>query len=196
MTSSGGARPTPRVAAIGLADGAGFITRPVPSVRFAHGGIAGDCHAGPVRAADARAPWVKRGTPIANTRQISLLSVEELAEIAHALGIPAASPHALGANLVTAGIHPLSALPPATRLCFAGGATLFITEENLPCATAGRSLAAWANDPSLQSRFVRAATGRRGLVAMVEAEGTVSAGDAITIIAPAPRRLPRPVRTQ
>jgi hypothetical protein len=41
-----------------------------------------------------------------------------------------------------AGIADLSALPPGTRLTFAGGAVLRVEAENRPCKVAGRSIAA------------------------------------------------------
>jgi hypothetical protein len=62
-----------QVAMLLIADGADFVSRRVETLCLTLTGIAGDRHAGPMRAADARTPWHKRGTAIANTRQISLL---------------------------------------------------------------------------------------------------------------------------
>jgi len=172
------------LAALLLADTSEFTTRPVPEAALVFGGIAGDLHHGATRKADARTPWHERGTPIANTRQVSLVSQEDLAEVAAALDIPALDPAHLGANCVLAGAPGLTAMPPGTRLVFPSGATLFVTEANPPCRQPGRKLAAAHARADLELAFVKAARGKRGLVALVEREGTIAVGDAIRTIAP------------
>lgn len=173
------------LAAVLIAPGPGFRSAPVASATLVFGGLAGDAHTGLTRPACARTPWHKRRTPIANTRQVSIVSAEECAAIAAALGIAALDPGLIGANLVLRGLPSLTALPPATRLCFPSGATLFVTEPNAPCRQAGRAVAAALSKPELEFAFVTAARSRRGLVAMVEAEGPLTAGDALRVIAPA-----------
>src|SRR5215210_2612164 len=178
-----------------VADGDDFVSRSVPRLHLTFAGIAGDRHAGPTRGADARTPWHPRGTPIANTRQVSILSVEECALIAQALGIGYLDPALLGANLVIGGLEGLSQLPPATRLKFPSGATIFVTEPNAPCRQPGRKIAAAHGDPALELAFPKLAIGLRGLVGLVEREGPVATGDAVKVIAqkyraerPAPAR--------
>ncbi len=76
----------------------------VPSIRLLFTGIEGDCHGGLTRKSDSRMlKQFKRGTEVRNTRQVSILSVEELADIAQAMGIPEVKPEWVGANLVTRG---------------------------------------------------------------------------------------------
>ncbi len=70
-------------------DGAYLISAPQAALYANLEGIEGDRHAGWTRKADARVPFYPRGTVIRNTRQVSLVSVEELAEMATALGLPA-----------------------------------------------------------------------------------------------------------
>lgn len=166
------------------ADQAGFVTRPIDRARLLFGGIEGDRHFGLTRKSCARTPWHKRGTLIANTRQISILASEECAEIARRLGIVRVEPRLIGANLELAGDPDLTGMAPATRLVFPSGAVLFVTEENRPCRYAGRMLAEAFGEPRLELEFVKAAGGRRGLVAMVEREGEVAAGDAVKVVAP------------
>ena len=89
-----------------------------------------------------------------------------------------------GANLVLQGRVDLTGLQPATRLVFPSGAVLFVTEENRPCRHAGKMLADDFGEPRLELEFVRAAQGRRGLVAIVEREGEITAGDEVKPIAP------------
>lgn len=171
-----------RLASILLADGKDFVTRPIETAELAFGGFAGDLHAGMTRPSCGRMPWHTRGTPVANTRQLSLLSVEECAEVAIALDLPELSPGLLGANLVVEGIDQFSALPPATRLQFPSGATVFITEENGPCRQVGRKLAQAFERPDLEFGFVAAARHRRGQLGIVEREGAISPGDPVKII--------------
>lgn len=180
-----------QVTAVLLADGASFVSRAVRQVELTLDGIAGDRHVGRLRPADVRAPWHRRGTPIANTRQISILSAEECAEVAALIGVAAIDPALLGANLVLSGIEALSFLPPTTRLRLPSGATLFVTEQNAPCRHPAGEIAAAHGDPKLAAAFVKAALGRRGLVALVEREGVVAVGDAVARFAP-PGRVERP----
>lgn len=174
---------SPVVTDLLIADRGDFVGQRVASLVLTFGGLQGDRHTGSTRRADARTPWHPRGAPIANTRQLSLVSIEECAEIAAALGIATLDPAMLGPNLVLQGIPSLSLLPPATRLQFSSGATIFITEQNVPCRHPGARLAAAHADPRLAGAFGRAATGRRGLLALVEREGPIRAGDPVRTIA-------------
>ena len=91
---------------------------PVPSLKATFEGFEGDLHAGLTRLSDVRVPHYPRGTNIRNTRQFSLLSLEELAEIAHAMQIPEVLPEWVGENLAMQGILNLTLLPPSTRIFF------------------------------------------------------------------------------
>lgn len=168
-------------------DGAYLLSEPVTSVEVTLEGFAGDRHAGMTRRADARVPFYPRGTEIRNSRQVSLVSEEELAELADALGVPAINPAWLGANLVTRALPQLSHLPPGTRLFFPDTATLVIADENHPCIFPGKALADHYPDArGIGARFVKAAQGRRGLVAWVERAGAISTGDTVTVALPPP----------
>ena len=184
-----------RVVQLLVADPADFETHPVEELDLSLTGIAGDRHAGASHSANARTPWHPRGTPIANTRQLSFVSVEECADVAVLLGVPEVDPGLLGANLVLEGFPELSFLPLATRLQFPSGATIFVTEQNAPCIHPARKLAEAFEQPRLAALFPKAAIGRRGLVGLVEREGLVRTGDAIRVIAPpgaVSRRQPLP----
>jgi MOSC domain-containing protein YiiM len=180
MTGPGSAVPV--VEALLIADGEGFVSRPVASLQLTFQGLAGDRHAGATRSSDARTPWHPRRTPIANTRQVSIVSTEECALVAEALGLRALDPALLGANLVIAGLEGLTQVPPATRLQFPSGATIFVTEPNAPCRQPGRKIAATYGNPALEFAFPKKAVGLRGIVGLVEREGRVATGDAVTIV--------------
>ena len=151
------------------------------------GGIEGDCHAGLTRKSDSRMlKQFKRGTEVKNTRQVSILSKEELTEIAARMAIPEVKPEWVGANLVTSGIPNLTLLPPSTRLQFPSGATLVVDLENLPCRYPAAVIENY--HPELSQGFVKAAKGKRGVVGWVEAEGDLWPGDAVTVWLP-PQRL-------
>ena len=168
-----------------------LVSTPIEAVTVTLDGFAGDRHAGPTRRADARVPFFPRGTIIRNTRQVSLIAEEELAALAAALGVPAVDPAWLGANLVTRGLPQLTALPPGTRLFFPDKATLVVAGENEPCIQPGRVIAEHYPDvPTIAPRFVKAALGRRGLVAWVERAGTIRAGDTLMVMPPPPTHVP------
>lgn len=178
-----------------LADGRGFVTRDVPALTVTLDGIADDRHAGAARKADARVPWYPRGAPIRNTRQVSLVEMDELAVLAARLGVSEVRPEWLGANLVVEGLARLTQLPVGTRLHFPGGAALVVEGENAPCRHAGQAVAqglagpggASEPAPGLALAFVAAAKGLRGLVAWVERAGELEAGAEITVRVPAQR---------
>jgi hypothetical protein len=180
---------TATLTAILIADGEDFVSRPIPAVELVYGGMAGDLHAGLIRPACSRVPWHPRATEIANTRQLSLVCEEECAEVATELGVAAVPPALLGANLVVQGIPAFSALPPATRLQFPSGATIFITEENGPCVQPGAKLAKAFGREGLTFAFVRAAAHRRGLLGLVERQGPIAAEDVFRVILSPTRRV-------
>ena len=167
-----------------IAAGGDFVSRPVPKLDLTFGGIPGHRHAGETRPSDSRTPWHPRGTRIANTRQVSVVSVEECALIAQALDLPYLDPALLGANMVIGGLEELTRLPPSTRLQLPSGATLFVTEPNAPCRQPGRKIAEAHGRPELEFLFPKHATGLRGVVALVEREGPATVGDAVKVIRP------------
>jgi len=150
-------------------------------------GIEGDCHSGLTRKADVRTiRQYARDTPIRNVRQLTLLSVEELAEIAAVMEIPHVKPEWIGANVVTSGIPDLTLLPPSSRLQFPSGATIVVDMENEPCRYPAEIIE--RHNPQQKVGFVKAAKHKRGITAWVEREGHIGLADAITIWIP-PQRL-------
>ena len=161
------------------------VRQPMLDLNF--DGIVGDCHASRLRPSDSRMlKQYKRGTEVINTRQVSLVSEEELSDIAAALDVPALDPAWLGTNLVTAGIPDLTLLPPSSRLMFASGATLIIDLENAPCRFPAEIIE--AHHPGHGLAFPQKARNKRGLVAYVEKAGQISEGDEIIVFIP-PQRL-------
>lgn len=145
-----------------------------------------DCHAGLTRFSDSRTlQTYKRNTVIRNVRQMTLISAEEMEEVASALELPEMKASWLGANLVTSGIPDLTLLPPSSRLQFPSGATVVIDTENLPCRQVADLIS--KTYPEKGPKFVKAATHKRGLTAWVECEGEVSVGDAIKVFIPTQR---------
>lgn len=143
-------------------------------------GIAGDRHAGFTRRSGGREPWYPRGTEMCNERQVSLLSVEELAEIAARLDIPDLKSEWIGGNIAISGIPRLSLVPPRTRLVFEGGAVIRVDGNNVPCRHAGAAIA--EHNPGkdgLDLLFPKKAVRLRGLVGYVEKPGTIRSGEAV-----------------
>ncbi len=165
---------------LGLQAGS-LVTTRQPQVNANFAGFEGDLHAGITRKSDGRTPFYPRGTEMRNDRQVSIVSAEELAQIAEALELPELHAEWLGANLLLQGIPHLTQLPPGTRLFFAGGATLLAQSENLPCINPGKVIAAQAGQPGLAEKFVKAAQRRRGLVACVEMPAVIRPGEGVIV---------------
>lgn len=163
-------------------DATDLTSTPQNAVEVTFEGFKGDRHSGITRPSDGHVSHHPRGTLIRNFRQVSIVSVEELAEIAAAVGMDEIKAEWMGANLAISGVPSLTCLPPATRLFFPGEAVLTVEGENLPCATMAKSVQrhvpGWKGEPD---QIVRAALRRRGLVAWVERPGVVRGGDQVRI---------------
>lgn len=162
-------------------------TRPVGEIVLDLGGIPGSRHHGFTRKAGAREPWYPRGMAMRSGRQLTIVSVEELATIAAAMGLPRLAPEWIGANVVIEGVARLSWLPAGTRLIFAE-ATLVVEAQNAPCRISGKSIAHHV-DPEgskagLALEFPKHAAGLRGLVGSVERAGAIRAGEEVGIKVP------------
>jgi hypothetical protein len=165
-----------------LGDLPDFRTRPVDTLTLDLEGADGDGHRGFTRSAGSREPWHPRGVEIRSGRQLSVVSSEELAEVAERLSVPAIDAGLIGANLAVADIPRFSFLPAGTRLFFPGGAVVVIEAMNAPCRDAGEMLArAHPGRVDIALGFVAAAKRRRGVVASVERAGAVTAGDRISV---------------
>ncbi len=154
-------------------------------------GFEGDAHGGLTRPACSRVKLqYAEGTEIRNTRQISVLSVEELVQIARTMRIERLEPGWVGANLVISGIPDLSLLPPSTRLIFAGGVSLVVDMENGPCRHPGEVID--EHFPGHGKYFPKAARHLRGITAWVEKEGKIALGEMVNVHLPVQPPYPHP----
>ena len=159
----------------------------VESVEVTYGGIRGDSHYGLTRASCNRVrQQYTPGTRIRNTRQISILSQEELCDIAGKMDIPELLPEWVGANISLSGIPLLTQLPPSSRLIFDNGVALVVDMENGPCRYPGDVIE--KHHPGKGRLFPSAAMGKRGLTAWVERQGSISAGEQVSLHIP-PQRI-------
>ena len=165
-------------------DEVSFVTTSQTRVTVTFAGFEGDRHAGITRKADSRTPHYPRGIEIRNDRQVSIVSVEELAQIAAAMDLPEIKPEWLGANLLLQGIPNLTRLPPMTRLFFGVGAVLVVQAENLPCQHPGKIIQEAYSHPDLQVLFPKAGMHLRGLVACVERPGSILRGETVEVAIP------------
>ena len=148
-------------------------------------GLEGDTHRGLTRRSDVRVPHYPLDTIIRNTRQVSILSEEELAEVAMALKIPRILAAWVGANLELRGIPNLTMLPPSTRIFFPEDAVIVVDAENMPCVGPGRAIQEHYPDmPKLAQRFPKAAIHKRGVVGWIEREGYINDGDTVRVLLP------------
>ncbi len=156
---------------------------PLDSAMLEFAGFAGESHGGLTRPSCVRVEDLyEQGTEIRNTRQLSIVSAEELDEIARRMEVDLIEPRLLGASLVISGIPRLTLVPPGSRLQFQGGATVTVDLENLPCNLPAREIE--REKPGFGRKFKAAARNRRGVTAWVEREGSVSVGDRVCLFVP------------
>ncbi len=156
---------------------------PCASLTATFAGMEGEAHEGiTARSCVRMTAQYQQGTVIANTRQVSILSAEELAEIARRMGLPDLSPTLLGATIVVEGIPDFSHIPPGSRLQGPSGATLVVNLNNRPCTFPSRAIEVAL--PGFGAKFKPAANGRRGVVAWVEREGSFALGDPLRLHIP------------
>jgi len=155
------------------------------SLKAEIGGFAGDKHQGPVRET-WEGEWQPAGTIRRNEREWSAVSVEELAHISERLELTEPlSPATLGANLCVEGIPEFSLLPKGTLLVFPSGAMLQVEEYNPPCSDMGAQIArkysTRSGQPLSRQSWLRPASGRRGLVGVIDFPGEIRAGDEVEV---------------
>lgn len=162
---------------------AALDAEPLDAAQLTFAGIAGEAHGGRTRPSCSRVvAQHPKGTEIANVRQLSVLSAEEIAAIAATMGADALAPAWVGASLVIEGIADFTHVPPSSRLQAPSGATLVIDMENRPCHLPARVIE--AHLPGIGGRFKAAAKGRRGVTAWVEREGRIALGDVLRLHIP------------
>ncbi|MEO9514461.1 MAG: MOSC domain-containing protein [Paracoccaceae bacterium] len=146
-------------------------------------GVAGSVHGGHTRASCVRVrSQYPEGTSIRNERQLSIISDEELQQIAATIGVDQIDPARLGASIVLRGIPNFTHVPPSSRLQAPSGATICVDMENRPCQFPARSIE--AADPGHGKAFKSAAKDIRGVTAWVAAEGRIAIGDTLRLHIP------------
>lgn len=157
-----------------------FVTEAVDILDLTFAGIEGDRHGGLTRKSGGREPWYRRGTEMRNERHLTILSFEELQEVADEMGLAEIKPEWIGGNMVLSGIPHLSYLPASTLIFFEGGVTLKIDYMNGPCTVSGASIARFAgvaNPIQTKLDFPKIAKRRRGTLAWVEKPGRIAVGE-------------------
>ncbi|SMY06606.1 MOSC domain-containing protein [Flavimaricola marinus] len=165
---------------------------PLTEMPLSFAGLEGEVHAGLTRPSCSRVlKQYKRNTEIRNVRQLSIVSAEELAEIAADLGLEAIDPVWMGASVVIEGIPDFTHIPPSSRLQAEGGCTLTVDMLNMPCQLPARTIE--TARPGHGKRFKTAAKGKRGVTAWVEREGVLRLGATVRLHVPTQRPWRAPV---
>lgn len=123
-----------------------------------------------------------RDTEIRNTRQLCIVSAEELAQTAANMGIEAIDPAWLSASIVIEGIPDFTLIPPASRLITPSGTAIAIDMENRPCHLPAPVIN--EDMPDKGRAFKLAAKGLRGVTGWVEREGLLRLNDEVTLHVP------------
>ncbi|WP_298359937.1 MOSC domain-containing protein [uncultured Litoreibacter sp.] len=161
-------------------------SQPMEVTQATFAGLDGEDHGGLTRASCSRVvTQYPKGTEIRNTRQICIVSAEEMAEVAAAIGVEAFNPEWCGAGVVIEGIPDFTHIPPSSRLQSESGATLTVDMENQPCHLPAPVIDTDA--PGHGKGFKAAAKDKRGVTAWVEREGVLKLGDTVTLHVPAQR---------
>ena len=161
----------------------GLRSEALSEAKLTFAGIEGEAHGGLTRPACSRvSAQHPRGTEIRNVRQLSVLSAEEMAEIAAEMGLEALEPEWLGVSMVVSGIPDFTHVPPGSRLQGPDGASIGIDMENRPCIYPGQEVE--KDRPGYGRAFKAAAKDRRGVTAFVEREGILRLGDAVRLHVP------------
>lgn len=172
-----------RITWLGRVEGTGLCARSVDMLEVGWDGPVGEAHAGRTRPSCERVvSQHPKGTEIANTRAFSVLSAEELAEVAAACALESLDPALLGASLVLEGIPDFTHIPPSARLQGPDGVTLVVDMENRPCQLPAREIE--AAHPGHGKPFKPAARGKRGVTAWVERPGALRLGDMLRLHIP------------
>ena len=155
------------------------------SINAVIGGFSGDKHHGPVRET-WEGEWQPAGTARRNERQWTGVSTEELDYITQRLELTEPlSPVTLGANLCIEGVPEFSLLPKGTMLVFPSGAVLLVEEYNPPCGDMGARIASKhatrSGQPLTANAWLRPASGRRGVVGVIDVPGEIRTGDEVEI---------------
>ncbi|GGG68009.1 molybdenum cofactor sulfurase [Salipiger pallidus] len=164
-------------------EGKGIRSTSVQGLEIGFEGPVGERHSGLNRPSCSRVTGQHpKGTEIRNTRQLSLASAEEMAEVAATMGLTEIEPEWLGATVIVEGIGDFSHLPPSSRLQGPDGLTLIVDMENRPCHLVSREIE--QEHEGIGGQFRRAAAGKRGITASVERPGRLSVGDELVLHIP------------
>lgn len=162
---------------------AGVVSKAQEAVKLGFHGLSGERHLGENRGACVRVRNLHpEGTEIRNTRQLTILSAEELERIATDMGLDQLDPSYLGANIVLRGIPDFTFVPPASRLQAPDGCTITVDIENRPCIFPGQEVE--KDHAGFGPKFKPAAKNRRGVTAWVERPGTLKLGEALRLFIP------------
>lgn len=155
----------------------------VQGLELSFAGPKNESRGGLTRPSDSRVlSQYERGTEIRNTRQLSIISAEDLDKIARNMGVDALKPEWLGATVCVRGLPDFSFIPPSARLQSQTGMTLTIDMQNRPCTLPAPVID--AHFPGQGKLFKSAAVGLRGVTAWVEREGVLNVGDILTLHIP------------
>lgn len=156
---------------------------PVDEMQLTFAGLAAESRAGLTRPSCSRVvSQYPRETEIRNTRQLCIVSAEELAQTAANMGIDAIDPAWLSTSIVISGIPDFTLIPPASRLIATNGTAITVDTENRPCHLPARVID--EDLPDMGRAFKLAAKGLRGVTGWVEREGVLRLNDEIILHVP------------
>lgn len=167
-----------------IKDSGTMRSEPLGEAMAQFGGLEGEAHGGTTRPSCVRVTSQHpKGTTINNVRQLSVMSAEEISQIAATMGLSDIDPALLGASMIIEGITDFTHVPPSSRLqCEASGATIAVDMVNRPCVLPGREIE--MEHEGFGAKFKHAAISKRGVTAWVERTGLLRVGDTMRLHVP------------
>lgn len=146
-------------------------------------GIVGDRHFGRTKIAGVRENYVPKGTEVMNQRQVSIISKDEIKQIAERMELDSMYPEDLGVNILIDNIKDFSRVPFGSIMQFEHCANILLTGDNFPCIYPGYEIDA-RNGTSKFSKFAKSAMHIRGQTGMCLRPGVIKPKSTFKIIIP------------
>ncbi|MCA9383270.1 MOSC domain-containing protein [Candidatus Dojkabacteria bacterium] len=146
-------------------------------------GIRGDRHYGRTKFAGVREKYLAKGTEMINLRQVSIVSTEELDQVAKLLEVDNIMPEDVSANITISGIPDFTKIPFGSIMQFELQANLLLTGDNFPCIIPGQEIEDRTGQ-KMAHLFAKQAVHKRGQTALILRPGIIKPGSRFQIILP------------
>ena len=146
-------------------------------------GIRGDRHYGRTKFAGIREKYLAKGTEMINLRQVSIVTTEELDQVAKSLDVENIMPEDVSANITISGIPDFTKIPFGSIIQFELQANLLLTGDNFPCIIPGQKIENRTGQ-KMAHLFAKQAIHKRGQTALILRPGIIKPSNKFQIFLP------------